>query len=159
MSRRFRDVLGHLPTGVAVIAAEDADGPVGMACNSLASVSLDPPLVSLCPAKSSATWPRIAATGRFCASVLASDHEDACRGFARRGHDRFAAVETVRRAGGPAIADAIAWIDCEIEASHDAGDHLVVLGRVLALDAHDDGRGPLVFYRGAFGSFAERVSA
>lgn len=159
MSRFFRDVLGHLPTGVAVLCADTPGGPVGMACNSLASVSLDPPLISVCPARTSTTWPDIAAQRRFCVSVLASDHEEACRGFARRGHDRFAGVEVVPRAGGPGVADAIAWLDCEIHDEHEAGDHLIVVARVLELEARDDGRGPLIFYRGAYGSFArERVA-
>ena len=151
----FRKVLGHLATGITVITAmHDDDGPVGMSCNSTASVSLDPPLISFCPAKSSTTWPSIRATGRFCVNIMASHHEDATRGFAARDVDRFAAVTWHDRRCGPALDDAVAWIDCEIHAEYDAGDHVIVLGRVVALDAVPDGL-PLLFFRGRYGTFAE----
>ena len=155
----FRHVLGHLATGVTVITAKhDEYGPVGMSCNSTASVSLDPPLISFCPAKSSTTWPAIRATGGFCVNVMASHHEDTTRGFAARDVDRFAAVTWRDRPCGPALEGAVAWIDCEIHAEHDAGDHVIVLGRVVALDAVREGL-PLVFFRGRYGTFTKRDPA
>ena len=149
---RLRHVLGHLPTGVAVIAVFGEDGPAGMAVNSVASVSLDPPLILFCPARSSTTWPSLRAAGRFCVNVMASQHEEITRRFARRGADRFAGVDYRERSTGPGLTDALAWIDCRIEAEHDAGDHTIVVARVLAMEAAPGGD-PLVFFRGRYGSF------
>ncbi len=148
----YRQVLGHVPTGVVVLTATGPEGPLGMACNSFTSVSLAPPLVSFCAARTSLTWPQIRATGHFCVNVMASHHIDATRGFARRGHDRFRGVTWYQRHGGPGIVDAVAWIDCDIVAQYDAGDHVIVLGRVRALDARADGT-PLVFWRGEYGDY------
>jgi 3-hydroxy-9,10-secoandrosta-1,3,5(10)-triene-9,17-dione monooxygenase reductase component len=155
----YRRVFGQLPTGVTVVTADHAElGPVGMACNSMTSVSLDPPLMLVCPAKASTTWPAIDATGRFCVNVMASHHADATRAFSRRDVDRFEGVSWHRRACGPALDDALAWIDCRIQARHDAGDHLVVLGEILALQAAGAGY-PLVFFRSRYGTFADTSEA
>jgi 3-hydroxy-9,10-secoandrosta-1,3,5(10)-triene-9,17-dione monooxygenase reductase component len=152
-SRGFREVLGHLPTGVAIVTARAGDARVGLACNSVTSVSLEPPLVGFCAANTSTTWPEIRRAGRFCINVLADCHAEAARRFAQRGIDRFAALSWHDRAGGPAIDDAVAWIDCNAYAEHEAGDHVIVVGEVMALAARPDAP-PLVFYRGAYGSFA-----
>jgi 3-hydroxy-9,10-secoandrosta-1,3,5(10)-triene-9,17-dione monooxygenase reductase component len=148
----FRQVLGHLPTGVTVITADTRDGRAGMTANSVTSVSLEPPLILFCPAKSSATWPLIRDAGRFCVNVMASHHQELTRAFARKGVDRFAGVEVVERAAGPALSDAVAWLDCDLYDEHDAGDHTVVLARVLELEAQSD-RSPLVFFQGRYGTF------
>jgi 3-hydroxy-9,10-secoandrosta-1,3,5(10)-triene-9,17-dione monooxygenase reductase component len=151
----FRRILGHLPTGVTVIAADGPDGPVGMTCNSVASVSLDPPLISFCPALTSQTWPTLRGAGRFCVNVMANHHEPITRAFATKGVDRFAGVARHRRAGGPALDDAVAWLDCEIRSEHGAGDHLIVVAEVVALDARPEAA-PLVFFRGGYGTFAQQ---
>ncbi len=93
----FRRVLGHLPTGVTVITADTPSGPTGMAANSVTSVSLDPPLVLFCPAKSSLTWPQIREAGRCCVNVLARHHEELTLQFARRDVDRFDGVQYLER--------------------------------------------------------------
>ena len=153
--RAFRDVLGYFPTGVTIITAQGEDAPVGMACNSFASVSLDPPLVGIAAAKTSSTWPDIEATGKFCINIMADVHEDTCRQFSQKGIDRFAGTPHKPRAGGPGLEEAMAWIDCDIYSVTEAGDHLIILGRVLAIEASDHPEGkPLVFYRGKYGSFA-----
>src|SRR4051812_36286935 len=103
---RYREVLGHLPTGVTVIAAHTPAGPTGMAANSVTSVSLDPPLLLFCPAKTSTTWPSIRDAGRLCVNVMAGHHEELCRQFARRDADRFLGVPWHRRDGGPALDEA-----------------------------------------------------
>ncbi|MFT3863267.1 MAG: flavin reductase family protein [Solirubrobacterales bacterium] len=151
--QRYRTVLGSLPTGVIVITAAGDDGPIGMACNSFTSASLEPPLVALFAARSSSTWPAIRATGRFCANVMASHHEDVVRRFSARGVDRFAGVEHEATSTGPALAEAVAWIHCRLVAEHDAGDHTVALAEVIELDARDEA-GALVFWRGAYGAAA-----
>lgn len=146
---RFREVLGHLPTGVTIITAQTPSGPNGMTANSFISVSLDPPLVLFCPAKTSETWPKLRHASRFCVNILAGHHEQLCRQFAKRGTDRFADVPFHSRLGGPALDDAAGWLDCELKTESEAGDHLVVIARVLDVDANPRVR-PLVFHRGRY---------
>jgi flavin reductase (DIM6/NTAB) family NADH-FMN oxidoreductase RutF len=150
--KHFRQVLAHLPTGVTVIAAHGEQGPVGMAANSVTSVSLDPPLVLFCPAKSSSTWPKIRAAGSFCINVMAGHHEEVTRQFAAKEADRFSGVDCEARPTGPALRDAVAWLECKIHNEHDAGDHTIVVARVVAIEAAPE-TDPLVFFRGSYGSF------
>jgi len=148
----FRTVLGHFASGVVVVTGMDDHDPVGFTCQSFASLSLDPPLVSICPARTSTSWPRIAASGSFGVSVLAEAQESLARVFATSGGDKFTGIGwSPGRTGAPRLNDAVAWIDCEVDQVHDAGDHLIVVGRVDDLEV---GSGePLVFYRGGFGGF------
>ncbi|WP_426405319.1 flavin reductase family protein [Streptomyces sp. R-07] len=150
----FRRVLGHFASGVTIVTALDADGPAGFACQSFASLSLDPPLVAFMVARTSTTWPRIAAAGTFCVNVLGAAQGPLCRSFAVSGADKFAGVawEPTPVTGAPRLAGAPAWIDCTITTVHTGGDHLIVVGRVEALDAEEDGE-PLLFHRGRFGRF------
>ncbi len=149
----IRTVVGHYATGVAIITALDGDEPVGMACNSFTSVSLDPALVLFCAAKSSSTWPRIQAAQKWAANILEEDGEEICRLFAQKGADRFAHLSyTTGRTGAPLLDQAIAFVDCETVAEHDAGDHVIVVGRALELGYASEGK-PLLFYRGGYGRF------
>ena len=160
-SRQIRSVLGHFCTGVTVISAITGDGtPVGFACQSFSSLSLDPPLVSFSVARTSASWPRIAHAGAFCVSVLAADQGDLCRTFAvssATGADKFAGLgwTPAPATGAPRLPGALAWIDCTIHAVHTGGDHLIVLGRVADLAVSRAEAGPLLFYRGGFGDFSQ----
>lgn len=151
---RFRQVLGHFCSGVTIVTASEAGEPVGFTAQSFSSVSLDPPLVLVCPAKSSSSWPRMRVTGAFCINILAEDQEALCRSFATRGADKFAGVgwSPSSATGSPVLDGALAWIDCRLETEHDAGDHTIVVGRVVDLDVADGGR-PLLFYRGGYGRF------
>jgi 3-hydroxy-9,10-secoandrosta-1,3,5(10)-triene-9,17-dione monooxygenase reductase component len=152
-SSTYRTVLGHFATGVVLVTAVDGDEPVGMACNSFTSLSLEPPLVLFCAAKSSSTWPRIQAAGKWAANFLDDDGEETCRLFAQKGADRFARVAyTPGRTGSPILEDALAFVDCETIDEHDAGDHVIVVGRVIELGYQPEGK-PLVFYRGGYGRF------
>ena len=149
----LRTVLGHFATGVAIVTAVDGEEPVGMACNSFTSVSLEPQLVLFCAAKSSTTWPRIQAAQRWAANILGEDGEEVCRLFAQKGADRFAHMSyTTGRTGAPILDASIAFVDCETVAEHDAGDHVIVVGSVLELGYASEGK-PLLFYRGGYGRF------
>lgn len=148
---KFRQVLGHFPTGVVVVTAADDQGPVGLAIGSFASVSLDPPLVGFFPGATSSSWPRIEAAGSFAVNVLGEEQEDVCRVFASKGDDKFATIGwKPGRTGAPILNDVTAFIECEIESVMPAGDHAFVLGRVIDLEVVHEG-GPLVFYRGGYG--------
>lgn len=155
-SATFRRVLGHYPTGVCVVTAVDADGgAIGMVVGSFTSVSLAPPLVAFFPAKTSSSWPRIEQAGKFCVNVLASDQQGLCAQFAARGPDKFSGVAHRASANGSPILDGVvAWIDCTLEAVHEAGDHYIALGRVVALEASDPGK-PLLFFQGGYGEFTQ----
>jgi 3-hydroxy-9,10-secoandrosta-1,3,5(10)-triene-9,17-dione monooxygenase reductase component len=147
-AQAFRRVLGHFLTGVAVVSTMDGDEPVGLTVGSFFSISLDPPLVGFCAAHSSNTWPIIKRSGRFCVNVLAADQEGVSRRFARTGANKFDGLSWAASDGGcPKLDNVIAWIDCDIEVVHRAGDHEICVGRVRALG---DGRlsAPLPFFRG-----------
>ena len=150
----MREVLGHFATGVVVVTARDGDGDLlGFTCQSFASLSLDPPLVSFAPARTSTTWGRIRGIGAFCVNVLAADHRDLSVGFARprRLADKFAGVDWYPAPSGAPVLDGVsAWIDCTLWAEYDGGDHTVAVGRVVDLGA-DPARLPLLFYRGGYG--------
>ncbi|MFE3545282.1 flavin reductase family protein [Nocardia sp. NPDC059177] len=149
----LRRVLGHFATGVAVIAAHDGTRPLGFTCQSVVSVSLDPPFVSFCPAKTSSSWPLLREQGSLCINILAEEQSALCRQFAVSGADKFAGVAWERAGNGaPALAGALAHIEVSVELEHDAGDHTVVLARVGDLRATEGGK-PLLFYRGGFGGF------
>lgn len=151
----FRTVLGHYPSGVVAVTSRGPNGePVGMAVSSFTSVSLDPPLVAFLPSKTSNTFAAIEARGSFCANVLAADQEYVCRAFASKGPDKFAGVRWAEVAtGAPVLERAVAWIDCTIEALHDAGDHWIVVGRVQGLQVAN-ATVPLLFFQGGYGRFA-----
>jgi flavin reductase (DIM6/NTAB) family NADH-FMN oxidoreductase RutF/DNA-binding IclR family transcriptional regulator len=151
---RYRQVLGHFPTGVAVITGLDADGhAVGMAIGSFSSVSLDPPLVAFMPDRRSTSWPRFRDSGHFCVNILGSDQESVCRTFAVSGGDKFAELSWRSAGSGAPILDGVlAWIDCDVDAVHDAGDHEIVIGAVRELEIGTGGL-PLVFFQGGYGRF------
>jgi flavin reductase (DIM6/NTAB) family NADH-FMN oxidoreductase RutF/DNA-binding IclR family transcriptional regulator len=154
--RRYRDVLGHYPTGVVVITAIDGGGaPLGMAVGSFTSVSLDPPLVAFLPDRGSTTFPAIRAAAGFCVNVLAGTQEALCRSFAMKGANRFDGVQwdPAPHTGSPILRDSVAWIDCTLEEVHDAGDHHIVIGHVHHLDIQHP-TVPLVFFQGGYGTFA-----
>jgi 3-hydroxy-9,10-secoandrosta-1,3,5(10)-triene-9,17-dione monooxygenase reductase component len=147
----YRTTLGHFATGVTIITAMLDGKPVGMAANSFSSVSLDPPLVVFCAAHSSSTWPHIQQAGAWCVNVLSEDQEDLCRLFATKDVDRFAQVGWRKApSGSPILEGVLAHIDCRTDAEYEAGDHVLVVGRVLELEVHHEG-GPLTFFRGGYG--------
>lgn len=147
----MREVLGHFASGVTVVTALTAEGPIGFTCQAFSSLSLDPPLVVFAPSRASRTWPRLRAIGRFCVNVLAQGQDDVSRAFARSGADKFAGVHWVPSPhGSPVLDDVVAWIDGELWAEYDGGDHTLVVARVLDLGA-DPARRPLLYHRGAYG--------
>jgi 3-hydroxy-9,10-secoandrosta-1,3,5(10)-triene-9,17-dione monooxygenase reductase component len=152
----MKDVLGHFGTGVTVItaiAAADSAHPLGFTCQTFASLSLVPPLVSFAPARSSATWPRIRPLESFTINVLADRHSALSENFARPGAtgvDKFEGIDfTLSPAGNPVLDGVLAWVDCRLRAEHDGGDHTIVVADVLDLDAMPDLQ-PLLYFRGDY---------
>ena len=147
-SAQFRSVLGHVPTSVVVVTGLDAAGaPHGITIGSFASVSLDPPLVGFFPGLNSRSWAAIAASGRFAVNVLGAGQDELCWRFAKEGDDKFAGLSWRASAlGSPLLDGSLAWIDCTIESSTQAGDHFFVVGRVDSLEGAPGDA--MVFFRG-----------
>jgi flavin reductase (DIM6/NTAB) family NADH-FMN oxidoreductase RutF len=143
---RLRQVFGSFPTGVTVIAALVDGVPAGLAANSFVSVSLDPPLVSICVAHTSTTWPFLRRAARLGVSVLGAHQEQVGRQLSARGIDRFAALRWRTSPDGAVMLDgSSAWLDCSVEREIPAGDHDIVLLRLHEVDADPD-VAPLIFH-------------
>ncbi|WP_395104483.1 flavin reductase family protein [Actinomadura sp. SCN-SB] len=146
-----RRALGAFASGVTVITALHGGEPVGFACQSFASVSLEPPLVLFCADHRGRTWPRIRAAGRFCVNVLAHDQEDVVRRFGSSTGAKFDGLEWDRsRWGAPALRGVLTRVHAEVGDVHPAGDHDVVIGRVLEVEVPGD-QEPMIFFRSGFG--------
>lgn len=151
----YRRVLGQFPTGVCVITADSpTSGPSGMVVGTFTSVSLDPTLIAFLPAKSSTSWRKIEATGSFCVNMLGADQESLCRTFSSSAGDTFDSLSyRAAGTGSPILDNVVAWIDCDIETVQEAGDHLLVIGRVRALELEQPCL-PLLFFEGGYGRFS-----
>ena len=149
-ARSFRDALGRFATGVVFVTAAPDGEPAGLIVNSLASVSLEPPMVSFCPSRSSLTWSRMRRAKRFGVNVLGRQHERFAMRAAPAGADRFAGLDwELGPRGVPLLTDALATLECEIHAEHPAGDHWIVVGHVDNVRTSPL-KAPLVFFAGAF---------
>ncbi|GAA3731938.1 flavin reductase family protein [Salinactinospora qingdaonensis] len=147
---QLRQVMGYVPTSVAVVSAMTRRGPVGLTVGTFVSASLDPPLIGFLPARTSTTWPLIVPVGSFCVSVLGADNEQLSRQFATSGGKKFEGVPWYTSPhGSPVIEGCLASFDCAFERCYPAGDHWFVLGRVLDLDVRESGH-PLVFCHGGY---------
>lgn len=149
-NRVLRDHFGRFCSGVTIVAGMSADRPVGMAVQAFSAVSLEPPLVLVCPMRTSRSWPAIAESGVFSVNILAEDQEELCAVFGSRSDDKFASVEWTLGAvtGTPILAGTVGAFECRIERTVEAGDHWVVLARIESLaSAPGD---PLLFDRGSF---------
>jgi flavin reductase (DIM6/NTAB) family NADH-FMN oxidoreductase RutF len=147
----MRAAMGRFATGVTVVTGLADGEPVGFACQSFASVSLDPPLVLFCADHRGRTWPQIQASGRFTVNVLGEDQGDLCNRFGSSRGRRFDELDwTLSRWGTPSLPGVLMRVHAEVEAAHVAGDHDIVIGRVRELETPRDDR-PLLFFRGTFG--------
>lgn len=151
----FRTVLGHFPTGVTVVTANGSEGPVGVAIGSFVSISLDPPLVGFFLGTQSGSWKPMEQAGHFCVNILCEDQLTLCGVMASKADDKFDGVDVkpAPMTGAPVLPDIHAMIDCRIEQVVEAGDHNLIVGRVLAMETLRDAP-PMVFYKGQYGSFA-----
>ncbi|MET8578586.1 flavin reductase family protein [Streptomyces sp. NPDC005012] len=146
----MRRAMGAFATGVTVVTAMDGDEPVGFACQSFASVSLEPPLVLFCADHRGRTWPRIRRAGQFCVNVLAEDQTDLCARFGSSRGLKFDGLDwDLTRWGTPSLRGVLMKVHAQVHAVHTAGDHDIVVGRVLGLDS-GPGHRPLLFFRGRF---------
>lgn len=154
-ARRFREVMAHVPTAVAIVAGLVDDQPKGLSVGTFVPVSLEPPLVGFFVATTSKSWPPIHDVGAFCVSILGDDQHEVSARFAISDSDKFAGVPwRPSPSGHPIVTGSVAWVDCEIERVHETGDHLFVLARVLDMGV-EAGQTPLVHHRSGYRRVAD----
>jgi flavin reductase (DIM6/NTAB) family NADH-FMN oxidoreductase RutF len=150
----LRQAFGCFPSGVTAFCGLADGRPEGFAASSFTSVSLEPALVSICVANSSETWPKLALMTRLGISVLAGAQGGVAKAIASKGEDRFAGVPwTTNESGAVFIEGASLWLDCEPFRRLPAGDHEIVLLRILAFEMNPEVT-PMVFHRGSFRELA-----
>jgi len=151
--RVLRSVLGRFATGVAVVTAQTMQGdPLGMTVNSFSSVSLEPPLVLFCVNRDSRLYPAFTNTAAFAVNILTEAQQALSRRFARPGLDRFGTLpHATGHSGVPVLPDSLAVVECATDSVAAAGDHAIVVGRVVAVSAEGERTvQPLVFFDGAY---------
>ncbi len=148
---RFREVMGHFPTGVAIVTASGPHGPAGLTTNAFTALSLDPLLVLVCFDNDSRTLRVVEESRRFAVNVLRAGQEDLARVFAskRIAREKFEAATHKVAHGVPVLNDALAWLACDLQALHPGGDHTIGVGAVTHVDADPSGS-PLVFTKGGY---------
>ncbi|WP_454695770.1 flavin reductase family protein [Achromobacter aegrifaciens] len=153
---RFREALGHYASGITVITSHVEGEPIGFTCQSFHSVSMSPPLVSFSVMSSSASYPKIRQAGRFVVNILSDEQVRISNQFAQRGADKWRDVAWQESPlGNPVIAGSLHWLDCEIYAEHAAGDHLIVIGEVKALNLQKAASTqPLLYFKGQYRNIA-----
>jgi 3-hydroxy-9,10-secoandrosta-1,3,5(10)-triene-9,17-dione monooxygenase reductase component len=151
-------VLGLFASGVTVVTSLSDGAPVGMTCQSFSSVSLEPPLVMFCPAKTSRAWPMMQRAGFFCVNFLSADQAGVSQAMATKGSDKYDGIDwRPASTGAPLIDGVLGFVDCTVHSVHEAGDHYVVLGRVRELGFGEEGK-PLLYYRGSYDTNAGPIA-
>ncbi|MGW6905709.1 flavin reductase family protein [Streptomyces sp. NPDC054940] len=151
----FKEVMARFPTGVAIATVCDERGlPHGLTVSSFCSVSLDPPLVLLCVAKSARSFPAFARAAEFAVSVLREHHTDLAKRFATSDEEKFRRGGLVRTPrGGLVVDDALAVVECLVDQLHDAGDHVIVVGKVVDTRTTEPGT-PAVYFNRRFAALS-----
>lgn len=149
-SDSFRSALGSFATGVTIITTDSIEGPVGIVANSFTSVSLDPPLVLWCPAKSSRRFEHFAGSRRFAIHVLGETQRDVAEAFVKSKTAFEDIAWHKSHCGMPLIDAALATFECTLHSDHDAGDHLIILGEVTK--CHHRPGTPLIYHAGKYGA-------
>lgn len=150
----LREAFACFPSGVAAVCAVTPNGPVGLAASSFTSVSMDPPLVSVCIQKTSTTWPVLRDRPALGVSILAEGEDATVLSLASKNGDRFERVSWHDTASGSVLVDgSTAWLDCTIHSELDAGDHVIALLEIRSL-RFDAGAEPLVFHGSTFRKLA-----
>jgi flavin reductase (DIM6/NTAB) family NADH-FMN oxidoreductase RutF len=146
----FRAAMAALPTGVTIVTAPGPDGPAGATANAVCSLSIEPMLMLACLDRGSRTLLAVQAADRFGVSVLHAGQEEIARSFATKVPiaEKWAGVAWAEWEGVPAIDDALVRVACELRDVIAAGDHVILTGTVVALEAHPGD--PLVFFGGEY---------
>lgn len=150
----FRKALGNFATGVTIVTTNDAAGnPVGVTASSFNSVSLNPPLVLWSLAKAALSRPAFTESGHFAIHILTVSQEKLANRFAMSGTDKFRDLGWDEgQLGSPILRDHAAVFECAMRHEYDGGDHIIMVGEVVAFEARDEA--PLLFHGG---QYAERI--
>ena len=151
-SRAFRDALGQFATGVTLVTIQSSEGPMGFAANSFAAVSLEPALVLWSPARSSRRFPHYLAATHYAIHVLPCDAQGLLARFATGGAGFDGLDFTMTQDGVPVLEHALARFECCQHATHDGGDHVIIVGEVLRTTLRSGA--PLIFSQGQYGGFS-----
>lgn len=144
----LKRAFGAYPTGVTIVTTMDGDIPRGFTANSFTSVSIDPPLLLVCHGNAASSGEVFRSAGGFAVNILSGDQRDLAIRFASRVDDRFADLEWQSGQGGPLLPGTAAWFDCTMHDTFPAGDHTILVGRVLEHRAND--RDALAYWKGNF---------
>ncbi len=147
-------MLGAFATGVTVVTTLDASGvPWGFTANSFTSVSLDPPLVLVCLGRGAESCQVFEQAGGFAVNILSASQRGLSECFASPARDKFETVAwSAEATGSPLIEGTVGWLDCESHQCFDGGDHVIIVGRVVAFASTE--RRPLAYCRGKYGTFS-----
>ena len=152
-SAAFREAMSRWATGVAVVTCEEAGERVGLTVSSFTAVSLDPPLVLFCIDRRAESLALLGRASGFAVSLLGHEQQETARQMAQRGTDKFTGVDTLpSTTGHPLIAGALAHLECRTDRLIEAGDHLILLGEVVAAAGHEGA--PLLYFHRHFGGFS-----
>ncbi|MFC4022337.1 flavin reductase family protein [Oceanobacillus longus] len=155
-AKEFRNVMGHFASGVTVITTKNEDNFVGLTVNAFSSLSLDPAQILFCIDKGSTSLHAIKNDSPFVVNILQDQQESVCRGFARKGGDKFSGINySLTNEGIPFLKDNLATIHCTVHEIYEGGDHFIVVGNVGDF-SYDDTKNPLLFYGGKFSSISQR---
>lgn len=159
-AKAFRNALGQFATGVTVVTTVDRDGnKIGMTANSFSSVSLDPMLVLWSVAKNCKVFQEFNEAEHFAIHVLKAEQLPISNQFASTCEDRFAGIDTLEGIGGiPLLPDYCALFECELEARHEGGDHIILVGRVVNFQNRGQETTPLIFHAGRYADLDQPVA-
>jgi flavin reductase (DIM6/NTAB) family NADH-FMN oxidoreductase RutF len=157
----FLEIMASFPSGVGVVATLDGDEPRGLTTTALSSVSADPPLLLVCVDVTSRTLPTLLARRGFVVNFLRSGRDELARLFASKAEHKFDGVPWRPSPGGLPVLheDAVAWAECTTEREIEAGDHLILVGRVEAGAALRPDEAPLLYYRRRWGEWTPRPAS
>ena len=154
-SKDFRSVMGTFATGVTIITTIDNGKPKGITANSFTSVSLEPPLVMFCLGKDSTNFEAFMSSNFFAVNILSANQEELSNKFALFEGDRFAGIKwSIWETGAPILSNVISAVDCRRATTHDAGDHIIMLGQVLRADILNAPQ-PLLYFQGSYSRVRE----
>jgi flavin reductase ActVB len=152
LQQGFREAMAGFPSGVTIVTTEHAGSPWGFTASSFCSVSLDPPMVLVCLARSAQCRDAFQDATYWTVNIAAERHADVAMRFASRGADKFGPGGFTRQPTGPVLDDAVATLTCRAHSIQEAGDHLILLGEVMEVAASQ--RAPLVYHRRTFSVLA-----
>jgi flavin reductase (DIM6/NTAB) family NADH-FMN oxidoreductase RutF len=151
----FRNALGTFATGVTIVTTTSDDGdPIGLTANSFSSVSLSPPLILFCLDRGSFSFAHFERSSHFAVNVLSAEQQDVSNHFARPSEDKWNDISfSTGKVGCPAFSEALAIFECSTDSIHDAGDHIIIVGKVEHFELKPEGE-PLLYYKGRYAKIA-----